>query len=67
MTDLTALAQAVYRDTVAAVKGIPSGYDTIARAATTATLRTLANHLGVDGTLNGGDLQDLIDTLQDTR
>lgn len=67
MTDLTDLAQAIYNDTTRIVKDSPAGYDTIARNAATTTLRTLSDHLGADGTLNGGDLQDLIDTLKDTR
>lgn len=67
MTDLTVLAQAIYSDTIQAIKNGPTGYDTIARNAATATLRTLSNHLGHDGVLNGGDLQDLIDTLKDQR
>lgn len=66
MTDLTVLAQTVYSDTIQAIKGGPSGYDTIARTAAIAVLRTLRDHLGQDY-LNGGDLQDLIDTLKDTR
>ena len=65
MTDLAVLAQAIGRETRLTVDASP--IQAVGRDVAITTLRTLANHLGVDGTLNGGDLQDLIDTLKDLR
>ena len=60
MTDLKDVAAAIR-------KAANADFDPAAHHAVLATLQTLIDHTPVFDALDGGDLQDLIDTLTDTR